>query len=115
MGAASKRIETQRLQELSEALEWLGVESAGAAPAMVRAMATGADWYAEALASDPAAWARFRDAYRALLSPERREAVHADEVTIGALAWLYVSGRAFMRDVERSLRTATHARAKALH
>lgn len=113
MRAVSKRIETQRLQELSEALEWLGVENA--APAIARAMATGAGWYAETLALDAAAWARFRDAYRALLSPERRESVHADEVTIGALAWLYVSGRAFMRDVERSLRTATHARAKALH
>lgn len=102
MRAASKRIETQRLQELSEALEWAGVESA--APAMTRAMATGAGWYAEALALDAAAWERFRDSYRALLSPERRGRVHADEVTIGALAWLYVNGRPFMRDVEQAIR-----------
>lgn len=114
MGAMSKRIETERrLQELSEALEWLGVESA--APAMARAMATGAGWYAEALSLDDAAWGRFRDSYRALLSPERRGRVHADEVTIGALAWLYVNGRGFMREVERGMRAATHARAEALH
>ena len=82
--------------ELMDALEVLGIELGGA-PAIVLAVSTGADWYADAL-SEPEAWARFKVAFDVLRSG-RAGYISPDSTTIGALAWVVALGAKFTEAV----------------
>jgi hypothetical protein len=89
----------QRYPEVRELLAELarrGVELGGA-PAIVLALAQGPERYAAELAADGAAWERFRASFDALRTG--RGTVSTDPATLGALAWIYVTGAAFTAQI----------------
>lgn len=86
------------LGTLLDALEAAGVDDGGA-HAIVLALATGSQWYADRLVGDVATWRRYQAALHALESG----ACPLDlcDVVIGALAWTYIEGSGFVAEVSR--------------
>lgn len=90
------------LQELLGVLERDHGVELGGAPEIVLALATGPDWYADALARDAAAWRRFKAAFDALRGAGDG-AVSPDSVTIGALTFVMLHGPRFTDAVRAKL------------
>ena len=86
--------------ELMHTLEAWGVE-VGGAPAIVEALAAGPTAYVDALVHSDEAWRRYYNALQALRAG--RCPIELDDATIGALAWTYVLGVKFTREVARRL------------
>lgn len=80
-----------KLAELLAELRARGIDDP--APAVLDALASGADRFAELLATDDVAWQRFRAGFDALLSGQGE--VSPDATTVGSLAWVYLLGRTF--------------------
>jgi len=80
-----------KLAELIAELRARGVDDP--APAVLDAIATGADRFAMVIATDDLAWQRFREGFDALLSGQGE--VSSDATTVGAIAWTYLLGRNF--------------------
>ena len=91
-----------KLAELLAELRGRGIDDP--APAVLDAIAAGADHFAELLATDDAAWQRFRAGFDALISGQGD--VPADATTVGAIAWTYLLGRTFTDAVAHYARGA---------
>ena len=93
----SQRVESQRaeLTDLSRVLAAHGVPNGGIRE-MDFALDAGPNEYAARLARDDAAWTRFRHAFDALRTGDIGTAISRDSITLGALAWMFLIGRAFM-------------------
>lgn len=91
-----------KVAELLAELRARGVDDP--APAVLDAIAAGADHFAELLATDDVAWKRFREGFDALLSG--RGDVPSDATTLGAIAWTYLLGRTFTDAVAHYVRGA---------
>lgn len=91
------------LRALLGALEAAGVDDG--AHAIVLALATGSQWYADRLVADAPTWRRYQAALHALEAC----ACPLDlcDVVLGALAWTYIEGSGFVAEVSR--RTALPA------
>lgn len=96
------------LRRLREAVTAGGVDQ-GCAREMIDALAEGPRVYAQRLAGDDAARRRFLRGWEALTAA--RGEVSPDALTVGALTWLCLRGRAFIEAIEAHRGAAPETRA----